>query len=124
MFIAGVGLTGELTDHVSTMVACTLSEDRGSLVTIVDALASSNITGASWTMSCLIFEVTTGASGAEIKAKSCATVTSSVGFDMRVPSTRVLIALSLAPRLTVKSVVRVDAESTPRGGVNRCKANL
>ena len=40
MFTTGVGLTGALVDHVSTMVAGTLSEDGGGLVTVVDALAS------------------------------------------------------------------------------------
>ena len=61
-------------------------------------------------MSCLISEVTTGASGVKMEVESCTMITSSVGLTLRVPSTaRVLTKLSSAPRLIIKSVAWAGA---------------
>ena len=99
------GLTGALADLVSTMVADMLSENGGSLVAVADTLAPLKIIGTTQTMSRLISEVTTGTSSDEVEEESFATVTLSAGFATRVPYTWEIIELSLAPRLTVKSVV-------------------
>ena len=81
MFIAGVDLDGTLADPVSMTVEGALSEDEGGTL-----IPSKNM-GASLTMSCLLSEVTIGASGDEVGTKSYVTVTSNVGLATRVPST-------------------------------------
>ena len=56
IFITGTGTSGALPELVSTIVVIVLSEGGD------DALISPRNTGASWTISCLISEVTIRAS--------------------------------------------------------------
>jgi len=93
-----VGLAGAFADLVFTTVVGAFSEDEGRTL-------APKIMGASWTMSYLISEVTKRALGAEMEAKSCAMITSSIGLAARVPPTRSLTELSSAPGFTIKSVV-------------------
>jgi len=58
--MAGVGTGGTLPDQISTMVTEVLSEIKGG------ALVPLKSTGVRWVKSCLIFEVTTGASNVEV----------------------------------------------------------